>query len=103
MANVRVLITPDTSFFYIARRAGMTCDGKNLYVQIFDHMVLAIGAGGGIGHLPQHRVQPYLDSGELIALELAESSAHDTFIAWKISNKGKGLQSLTKRLLATFG
>ena len=103
IANVRRVITHDTSLFDIARSAGMTSDGQKFYVQNIDHKVQAIRAGVGIGHLPQHRVQPYLDSGELIALELAETSAHDTFIAWKISNKGKGLQALTKRLLVTFG
>ena len=103
LAKVRRVITHDTSMSGIARTAGLASDGQKFYVQNIDHKVEAIRAGVGIGHLPRQRVQQYLESGELIALELAESSVHDNFIAWKISNKGKGLQSLTRRLSATFG
>jgi DNA-binding transcriptional LysR family regulator len=103
LAKVRRVITHDTSMFGIARSAGLSSDGQQFYVQTIDHKVEAILAGVGIGHLPKQRIQKYLDSGELIALKLAESSMHDNFLAWKISNKGKGLQELTKRLAVAFG
>ena len=103
LAKVRRVITHDTSMFGIARSAGLSSDGQQFYVQTIDHKVEAILAGVGIGHLPKQRIQKYLDSGELIALKLAESSVHDNFLAWKISNKGKGLQELTKRLEVAFG
>ena len=103
LAKVRRVITHDTSMFGIARSAGLSSDGQQFYVQTIDHKVEAILAGVGIGHLPKQRIQKYLDSGELIALKLAESSVHDNFLAWKISNKGKGLQELTKRLAVAFG
>ena len=103
LAKVRRVITHDTSMFGIARSAGLSSDGQQFYVQTIDHKVEAILAGVGIGHLPKQRIQKYLDSGELIVLKLAESSVHDNFLAWKISNKGKGLQELTKRLAVAFG
>ena len=103
LAKVRRVITHDTSMFGIARSAGLSSDGQQFYVQTIDHKVEAILAGVGIGHLPKQRIQKHLDSGELIALKLAESSVHDNFLAWKISNKGKGLQELTKRLAVAFG
>ena len=103
LVKVRRVITHDTSMTGIARSAGLGSDGQRFYVQNIDHKVEAIRAGIGIGHLPRQRIQKYLDSGELIALELAESSAHDNFLAWKIANKGKGLSALTKRLAAVFG
>ena len=103
LAKVRRVITHDTSMFGIARSAGLSSDGQQFYVQTIDHKVEAILAGVGIGHLPKQRIQKYLDSGELIALKLAEGSVHDNFLAWKISNKGKGLQELTKRLAVAFG
>lgn len=103
LAKTRRVITHDTSMFGIARTAGLGSDGQRFYVQNIEHKVEAIRAGVGVGHLPRQRIQKHLDSGELIALELAESSVHDNFLAWKISNKGKGLQALTKRLAAAFG
>ncbi len=103
LAKVRRVITHDTSVFGITRSAGLSSDGQQFYVQTIDHKVEAILAGVGIGHLPKQRIQKYLDSGELIALKLSESSVHDNFLAWKISNKGKGLQELTKRLAVAFG
>ncbi len=57
-------------------------------------------AGIGIGHLPSHRIQQYLDNGELKQLKLGSISKHEYYIAWKISNKGKGLQALTQQLIA---
>jgi DNA-binding transcriptional LysR family regulator len=103
LAKVRRVITHDTSVTGIARSAGLGSGGQRFYVQNIDHKVEAILAGVGIGHLPRLRIQQYLDSGALIALELSESSVHDNFLAWKISNKGKGLQALTKRLAVAFG
>ncbi|MEH6591270.1 MAG: LysR family transcriptional regulator [Halioglobus sp.] len=103
LAKTRRVITHDTSLTGIARSAGLGSDGQRFYVQNIEHKVEAIRAGIGIGHLPRHRVQAHIDSGELIALELDRSSVHDNFLAWKISNKGKGLQALTKRLAAAFG
>jgi len=70
------------------------------YVQNIDQKVEAILAGIGIGHLPRTRIQQHLDSGTLIALDLGEGKALDNFLAWRISNKGKGLQALTQRLTA---
>ena len=45
------------------------------------------------------RVQKHLDTGELIELSLGESPDPENYIAWKVSNKGRGLQALTKLLL----
>lgn len=57
-------------------------------------------AGVGIGHLPKHRVQMFLDNGQLLPLPLVKEPVWDNFIAWKISNKGKGLQALTQKIIA---
>ena len=77
--------------------------GETFYVQNIDQKVEAILAGIGMGHLPRQRIQQQLNKGELVALDLAEDSDHENFLAWKISNKGKGLQTLTERLSAVFG
>ncbi len=103
LPKVRRVITHDTSMIDVTRSAGLSSDGQMFYVQNIDQKVEAILAGIGIGHLPRQRIQKQLNNGELISLVLAEDSAHDNYLAWKISNKGKGLQALTQRLSAAFG
>ena len=66
--------------------------------QNIDQKLEAILAGIGVGHLPRQRIQPHLDSGALISLEIVQENLLENFIAWKINNKGKGLQALTQRL-----
>ncbi len=86
----------------VARSAGLGSEGQMFFVQNIDQKVEAILAGIGIGHLPQERIQRKLDEGKLVKLELDRGTVHDNLLAWKISNKGKGLQALTKRLSAAF-
>ena len=102
LPEVRRVITHDTSIIDVARSAGLGSEGQALYVQNIDQKVVAILAGVGMGHLPLERIKRQLDSGELIKLELDQNSVHENFLAWKISNKGKGLQALTARLSAVF-
>ncbi|MDX1492176.1 MAG: LysR family transcriptional regulator [Pseudohongiellaceae bacterium] len=100
--KLRRVITHDTSVSNIARSAGLSSDGKQLYVQTIDQKVEAIRAGIGIGHLPRQRIQQFLDTGELIELRLNNTTLPENFMAWKISNKGKGLRILTKQLERAF-
>jgi len=100
LPKLRRIISHDTSFVNIKRSEGLSSDGQNFYVQNNEQKVEAIMAGIGIGHLPRQRIQQHLDSGALIALDLGQGNALDNFLAWKISNKGKGLQALTQRLAA---
>ena len=100
LPKLRRIITHDTSLLEIARSEGLSNLGLSFYVQNMDQKVEAILAGIGIGHLPRKRIQQYLDSAELKELRLGEISNHEYFIAWKISNKGKGLQALTQLLTA---
>lgn len=105
LPKLRRIVTHDTSQLDIARSEGLTRlmsgnAGLSFYVQNMDQKVEAILAGIGIGHLPRKRIQSYLDNGALKELKLANVSNHEYFIAWKISNKGKGLQALTQLLAA---
>ena len=103
LPKVRRIITHDTSLIDVARSAGLGSEGQAFYVQNIDQKVEAILAGIGIGHLPRQRIQQQLNKGDLIALDLVEDADPENLLAWKISNKGKGLQALTKRLSAVFG
>jgi DNA-binding transcriptional LysR family regulator len=100
LPGLRRIITHDTSMTDVARSEGLSSDGQKFYVQNIDQKVEAILAGIGIGHLPRQRIQSYLNSGVLLSLDLGEKSMNENYLAWKISNKGKGLQALTQRLSA---
>lgn len=107
LPKIRRVITHDTARFEIPRSAGLSRDrlnvpGLSFYVQNMDQKVEAILAGIGIGHLPRKRIEQDLKSGKLIELNINDTEAlnHENYIAWKITNKGKGLQALTQQLMA---
>jgi DNA-binding transcriptional LysR family regulator len=109
LPKLRRIITHDTARFDIPRSAGLSDErlnspSLNFYVQNIDQKLQAILAGIGIGHLPRQRIQQHLDNGTLKTLNIVtEASNHDNFIAWKITNKGKGLQALIQQLTAMEG
>lgn len=100
LPKVRRVITHDTSMVDVARSEGLSSDGQMFFVQNIDQKLEAIQAGIGIGSMPLHRIQRHLNNGELIQLDLGDVTGPENFLAWKISNKGKGLQELAQRLSA---
>ena len=99
LPQLRRVISHDTSMTEIVRSEGLTSGGQKFYVQNQDQKVQAILAGIGIAHLPRNRIQNYLDTGELLKLDLGKTIQHENFIAWKIGNKGRGLHALTQLLI----
>ena len=98
LPRLRRVITHDTAKVNVTRSAGLSIGKRTLYVQTIDQKLQAQLAGLGIGHLPQHRIQRYLDSGELRLLNMPRSE-NNNFIAWKLANKGKALQTLSQQLI----
>ncbi|AGH46715.1 LysR family transcriptional regulator [Paraglaciecola psychrophila] len=99
MRQLRRVVIHDTSFNGILRSEGLSSDGQMFYVQNMDQKIQAILAGIGIGNLPKHRIQGYLDKGVLLPLDIKQQDNAESFLAWKISNKGKGLRALTETLI----
>jgi DNA-binding transcriptional LysR family regulator len=99
MGQLRRIVIHDTSFNGIVRSEGLSSDGQMFYVQNMDQKIQAILAGIGIGNLPKHRIQGYLDKGVLLPLDIKQQDNAESFLAWKISNKGKGLRALTETLI----
>ncbi|MFT7185254.1 MAG: DNA-binding transcriptional LysR family regulator [Pseudohongiellaceae bacterium] len=97
LPQLRRVVAHDTSTVNITRSAGLMVGKQVIYVQTIDQKIAAQLAGLGIGHLPKHRIQPYLDNGQFIELKL-ETASIESFLAWKISNKGKALQAFTHLL-----
>jgi DNA-binding transcriptional LysR family regulator len=100
MGQLRRIVTHDTSHSGITRSEGLSSDGQMFYVQNIDQKMHAILAGIGIGHLPKHRIQNYLDQGVLLPLGIEQKNNEESFLAWKISNKGKGLRAITDKLIS---
>jgi DNA-binding transcriptional LysR family regulator len=100
LGELRRVVIHDTTQLGIARSEGLSNEGRKLYVQNIGQKVQAILAGAGIGNLPKGRVQQYLQSGELLPLSIDTNSSHGHFLAWRSSNKGRGLQSLVRVLSA---
>lgn len=98
IATLRKVITHDTSKFQVARSAGLADKGQVFYVQNGYQKLEAILAGIGIGHLPKHLAEPYLASGLLIAPEMSLKESNNCYLAWRVTNKGKGLNELVKQL-----
>jgi len=99
MPKLRRVVTHDTSTSAISRVAGLSNEGDKFYVQNIEQKTAAILAGIGIGHLPRIRIQALLDTAQLLPLALnGDGAAYQAQLAWKISNKGRGLQALSSRL-----
>ena len=105
LPKLRRVITHDTARFDVPRSAGLSSEKLNtpmlsFYVQNIDQKLEAILAGIGIGHLPRNRIQQYLEDGKLKELNIVrEANNYENYMAWKMINKGKGLQVLIKQLM----
>jgi DNA-binding transcriptional LysR family regulator len=60
----------------------------------------AILSAIGIGYLPENLIAEYVKANKLHVVELTEPRPpQDLYLAWKITNKGKGLKQLTQIML----
>lgn len=98
LPQLRRIITHDTSYSEIAQSEGLSSDGRKFYVQNIQQKIEAIIAGIGIGHLPRHCIEELLRTEVLLPLNIESSKIAESYLAWKISNKGKGLRALTQYL-----
>lgn len=98
LPNLRRVVVHDTSTVNVARSEGLSIAKQVLYVQTLDLKLAALMAGLGIGHLPRNRIEKQLNDGSLLELNLGDRSEQKNFIAWKIGNKGKALQTIAQKL-----
>lgn len=103
IADYRTVIVHDSSKTAVPMSINIIDQSRHFYVTSVAHKIQAIMSGIGVGFLPQARVQPYLDSGELIALTTKNThQSTDLYLAWKIVNKGKGLSQLCSLLFEQY-
>jgi len=95
LTKYRSIVVHDSSQNEIPWSVNMIEGSQHFFVSSITQKISAIVAGIGIGHLPKYMAQHYIDSGQLLVIKLAEQPApQDLFMAWKLTNKGKGLNKL---------
>src|SRR3990167_1225772 len=99
LAHERTVVVHDSAHSAIPWTRGLLTETRHLYVPTHDCKIRAQRAGIGAGHLPRHRVQQFLDSGELVELQLEQPNPEaqiDIYLAWKLVNQDRGLKALVE-------
>jgi len=95
LTNYRSIVVHDSAQHEIPWSVNMIEGTKHFFVSSIELKIEAILAGIGIGYLPENMAQKYIATGQLVTIECAEKPpVQDLFMAWKITNKGKGLHKL---------
>lgn len=96
----RTVVVHDTAKNVVARSSNIIQRSKHIFVNSIEHKIKTIEAGIGVGFLPKQRIQSQLNNSQLVEIPLIENTPlTDIFIAWKIANKGKGLQRLQQIII----
>jgi len=95
------VVVHDTSRYSAPRDTGRILSDKRFYVRTLEQKIQVQLSGVGIGFLPRHRIETYLENGELKLCQLADSESVESeiLLAWKRVNHGKGLKTLINMLL----
>lgn len=89
------VIVHDSAKAVVQLSTGVFEQSNHIYVPTLDYKIKAILAGLGGGFLPKKRVENDLATGRLIQLHMKNKRPPITlYMAWKIVNKGKGLEKL---------
>jgi len=100
LRNERWVLIRDTAREQVPRETLGITPNRRLVVNSMHDKIAAQMSGLGIGFLPRARVQAYLESGQLVALELFEPrEAHQLLLAWRSDSKGLGLHTFVRCLL----
>lgn len=102
LAKYRSVVVHDSAKSEIPWSVNIIEGSQHFYVSTVAHKVAAIIAGIGIGYLPRYMVQKYINAGQIKEIELCDKKPpQNLFMAWKITNKGKGLNKLKAILLSS--
>ncbi len=94
------VVAMDSSRYLPPRSAGLLDGQARITVSDLQKKIDAQRHGIGVGYLPLHRIQSYLQNGELVSpeLEQADTRQHELCIAWRKDNQGKALAWFIKHL-----
>jgi len=104
LSKFRTVVVHDSARDEIPRTVNIIEGSRHFYVTSVTQKIVAIATGIGIGYLPIGLIQNRIDIGELMVIELVDKlPPQDLFMAWKITNQGKGLLKLINLLQSYFG
>ncbi len=100
LSKYRNVVVHDSSKNEIPWSVNIIEGSQRFYVSNVALKIEAIIAGIGIGYLPKYMVERHITLGQLMEVTLTdEKLPQDLYMAWKITNKGKGLSRLKSILL----
>jgi DNA-binding transcriptional LysR family regulator len=103
LSQFRTIIVHDSVKKEIPKSTNIIEETSHFYVSSVEQKIAAILAGIGVGFLPTDRIKDSLQSGKLVEIPFnAIAKTSDALLAWKIVNKGKGLQALRTLLEKAF-
>jgi DNA-binding transcriptional LysR family regulator len=92
VGRYRTVVIGDTSLHRAARSQGPSEWQESLTVQSLEAKLQLQLAGLGAGYLPLCVAQPFIDLGQLVALDLATPTLRRTFfLAWNADQEGEAL------------
>jgi DNA-binding transcriptional LysR family regulator len=87
------VVVADSSRYLPARSTGLLDGRSRIVVPSIERKIEVHCKGLGVGYLPRHRIQQQLAEGQLQTLVLEEPRAAQLLsVAWRNSNKGRGLK-----------
>lgn len=101
IAAYPTIVVRDTTQLMTPKTVGWTRHHRLITVSTMQDKIDAQIAGLGVGYLPQHRIQQYLDSGELVPLKVDQPQDPVRALkAWRKGFSGKGLDWFMARVNA---
>lgn len=99
LGNHRQVIIHDSSQTSVPRSSEIYANKKKLFVHNMAMKIEAQKAGIGFGFVPYELIKDELASGQMKILNVeGYSNLYESFIAWKISNRGKGVKKIVELL-----
>ncbi|NRA71697.1 MAG: LysR family transcriptional regulator [Gammaproteobacteria bacterium] len=98
--DYRTVVVHDSAQHEVPWSSNVIEQSRHFFVDSVAHKIQAIVAGIGVGFLPLKRIEPYINAGKLVEVDMADGrQSIDTVIAWKTVNQGKGLQRLRQIIM----
>ncbi|OLF79977.1 LysR family transcriptional regulator [Pseudoalteromonas haloplanktis] len=100
LGQYTTVIVHDSAKQGIPWSANLIEGNQRFYVSSVSQKITAILSAIGIGYLPVNLITEHIKANKLHVVELTEPlPTQDLYLAWKITNKGKGLKQLTQIIL----